>query len=124
MSAEPPPGFEVFQRPRKPRSTKSPGPDKSPADIWADAVEAVAQHLETGVTHYTWNGNARRPSNYRAAAADARTTPNPYGTPGTTARESPEWAELVQRTEDLGKAVALWQNARDAYVDKYPKEQQ
>jgi hypothetical protein len=48
------------------------------AEVFDLAVEAVAQHLESGVVHYTWNGNPRRPNNYRAAAADARSTPNPY----------------------------------------------
>jgi hypothetical protein len=48
------------------------------AGVFDQAVEAVAKYLETGITHYTWNGNPRRPHNYRAAAADARTTPNPY----------------------------------------------
>jgi hypothetical protein len=110
----------VFQRPRKPKSA----PEKSAAEVWNEAVEAVAQHLETGVTHYTWNGNARRPNNYRAAAADARTTPNPYGDQKVPARESEEWRVLVEATSELGKAVALWQNARDAYVEKYPKEKQ
>ena len=47
------------------------------AAVWDQAVEAVAVELET-MMHNTWNGNQRRPSNYRAAAADARRTPNPY----------------------------------------------
>jgi hypothetical protein len=54
------------------------GAATSAAEIFDLAVEAVAQHLESDVIHYTWNGNPRRPNNYRAAAADARTTPNPY----------------------------------------------
>jgi hypothetical protein len=44
--------------------------------------------------------------------------------PTVPSRESPEWAELVQRSEELGTAVALWQNAKDAYVAKYPKDKQ
>jgi hypothetical protein len=123
MTTEPPAGFEVFQRPRKPKSTPAPA-GKSAAEVWNEAVEAVAQHLEVGVVHYTWNGNARRPSNYRAAAADARTTPNPYGDTGIPARESEEWKALVTATEDLGRAVALFQNARDDYVTLYPKDRQ
>jgi hypothetical protein len=54
------------------------GAATSAAEIFDLAVEAVAQHLESGIIHYTWNGNPRRPNNYRAAAADARSTPNPY----------------------------------------------
>lgn len=42
--------------------------------------------------------------------------------PPASARDSPEWAELVQRSEALGEAVALWQNAKDAYTTKYPKD--
>lgn len=98
--------------------------EKSAAEVWNEAVEAVAQHLENGVTHYTWNGNARRPNNYRAAAVDARTTPNPYGGTRVPARESEEWKALVAATEEMGRAIALWQNARDAYVDIYPKDKQ
>lgn len=118
MTTEPPPGFEVFQRPRKPKSA----PEKSAADIWNEAVEAVARHLETGVVHYQWNGTPRRPSNYRAAAADARTTPNPYGDKGVPARESPEWNALVESAENLGRAVAEFQNAKDDYTTLYPKD--
>lgn len=123
MTTEPPPGFEVFQRPRKAKSPKVPE-GKSPADIWNEAVEAVAQHLETGIVHYTWNGNTRRPSNYRAAAADARTTPNPYGDSGPPARESPEWEALCKAAENLGKAVAEFQNTKDDYTTRYPKDKQ
>lgn len=47
------------------------------AAVFDQAVEAVAVELET-MMHNTWNGGQRRPSNYRAAAADARRTPNPY----------------------------------------------
>lgn len=119
MTTEPPPGFEVFQRPRKARSTR---PEKSPAEIWNEAVEAVAQHLETGIVHYQWNGTPRRPHNYRAAAADARTTPNPYGPAGPPPRESPEWAELCKAAEGLGEAVAKFQNAKDDYTTRYPKD--
>lgn len=118
MTTEPPPGFEVFQRPRKPKQA----PEKSAAEVWNEAVEAVAQHLETGIVHYQWNGTPRRPSNYRAAAADARTTPNPYGDKGLPARDSPEWAALVEASAEMGKAVALWQNAIDDYTSKYPKD--
>jgi hypothetical protein len=96
--------------------------EKTPADVWNEAVEAVAQHLETGIVHYTWNGNTRRPSNYRAAAADARTTPNPYGPAGPPARESPEWNALVESAENLGRAVAEFQNAKDDYTTLYPKD--
>jgi hypothetical protein len=50
------------------------------------------------------------------------------GGPGSAqrvpARISPEWKKLVQASEDLGTAVALWQNAKDAYVAKYPKDRQ
>jgi hypothetical protein len=96
--------------------------EKSPAEIWNEAVEAVAQHLETGIVHYQWNGNPRRPNNYRAAAADARTTPNPYGPAGPPPRESPEWAELCKAAEGLGEAVAKFQNAKDDYTTRYPKD--
>jgi hypothetical protein len=48
----------------------------------------------------------------------------PVAEPPVPARLSPEWKELVERSEKLGEAVALWQNAKDAYVTKYPKDQQ
>ncbi|ANJ26800.1 hypothetical protein [Agromyces aureus] len=37
----------------------------------ADAIDASADWLEA-IRHETWNGGQRRPSNYRAAAADLR----------------------------------------------------
>jgi hypothetical protein len=46
------------------------------------------------------------------------------GAPPGSSRHSEEWKALVDASEELGKAVALWQNARDAYVAKYPKEKQ
>ncbi|HBH57883.1 MAG TPA: hypothetical protein DDY41_06995 [Arthrobacter bacterium] len=119
-------GFEVFQRPRKPKSTPAPA-GKSAAEVWDEAVAAVARHLETGVIHYTWNGNARRPNNYRAAAADAMTTPNPYTADDVSippARISPEWKALVSSAENLGTALALFQNAKDDFVAIYPKDKQ
>lgn len=96
--------------------------EKSAADIWNEAVEAVAQHLEAGVIHYTWNGNPRRPNNYRAAAMDARTTPNPYAPSAPPARESEEWKALTAAAEKLGAAVAEFQIAKDNYTATYPKE--
>lgn len=47
------------------------------ADVWDAAIEAAAHNLET-IVEYQWNGNPRRPSNYRRAAQDVRGTPNPY----------------------------------------------
>jgi hypothetical protein len=58
--------------------TPEPADDPYDATVWDQAIEAAAQHLETGIVHYQWNGNPRRPHNYRAAANDVRTTPNPY----------------------------------------------
>jgi len=40
------------------------------------------------------------------------------------ARESEEWAALVEAASNLGTAAALFQNARDAFVAKYPKDKQ
>lgn len=39
-------------------------------------------------------------------------------------RESEEWTRLVETAENLGTAVALFQNAKDAFVAKYPKDKQ
>ena len=52
-------------------------PSPSLADAWDAAIEAAANGLETAV-EYQWNGNPRRPNNYRSAARNVRTTPNPY----------------------------------------------
>lgn len=39
-------------------------------------------------------------------------------------RDSEEWKALVQAAEELGVAVAKFQNARDAFVTHYPKDKQ
>ena len=44
--------------------------------------------------------------------------------PEVPARESEEWLRLVETAENLGTAVALFQNAKDAFVAKYPKDKQ
>lgn len=47
-----------------------------------------------------------------------------YSRAPVPARESEEWAALVKAAEDLGTAAALFQNAKDAFVAKYPKDKQ
>jgi hypothetical protein len=48
------------------------------AATYAEALEAAAKALEEAV-EYQWNGNPRRPNNYRSAATFVRSLPNPYG---------------------------------------------
>ena len=47
-----------------------------------------------------------------------------YGKLPVPARESKEWAALVKAAENLGTAVAGFQNAKDAFVAIYPKDRQ
>lgn len=47
-----------------------------------------------------------------------------YGKAPVPARESPEWEALCQAAENLGKAWAEFQNAKDAYTTRYPKDTQ
>jgi len=44
--------------------------------------------------------------------------------PPVPPRESEEWAALVEAASNLGTAAAKFQNARDAFVAKYPKDKQ
>lgn len=44
--------------------------------------------------------------------------------PDPPARESDEWKVLCQAAENLGTVAAKFQNARDAFVAKYPKDKQ
>jgi flagellin-like hook-associated protein FlgL len=97
--------------------------EKTAAEVWDEAVEATAKHLEEDVIHYTWNGRPRRPSNYRAAAADARTTPNPYrGNDAALARTSAAWLHLSDAAAKLGAAAAEFDIARQNYLDTNPYE--
>jgi hypothetical protein len=45
-----------------------------------------------------------------------------YGKLPVPARESPEWAALCTAAEELGKAAALFANAKDDYTTRYPRE--
>lgn len=47
-----------------------------------------------------------------------------YSRATVPARESDEWAALVEAASNLGTAAALFQNAKDAFVAKYPKDKQ
>jgi hypothetical protein len=97
--------------------------EKSAAEVWNEAVAAAATALEEAVD-YQWNGTPRRPNNYRSAARHVATIPNPYADTGIPARESEEWKALVAAAEDMGRSVAAFQNAKDAYTALYPKDRQ
>ena len=70
--------LEAVAQQLDPIAAPEPVEDPYDAAVWDQAIEAAATHLETGVVHYQWNGNPRRPHNYRAAANDVRRTPNPH----------------------------------------------
>lgn len=96
--------------------------DKTPADIWNEAIDAARTELAEA-TEYggAYGQQVRKPSGWRRAAQHLATLPNPYGPAGPPARESPEWAALCQAAEALGKAAAEFANAKDDYTTKYPK---
>lgn len=45
-----------------------------------------------------------------------------FGKTPVPARESPEWEALCKAAENLGKAVAEFQNTKDNYTTRYPRK--
>lgn len=97
--------------------------EKSAADVWNEAVAAAAASLLTATEYGGAHGQRmRRPSNFGRAATHVQMIPNPYTDTGIPARESEEWKALVVSAENLGRAVAEFQNAKDDYTTLYPKD--
>lgn len=99
------------------------GPVKSAAEVWNEAIEAARKELAEATQYGGPHGQSQRKvSGWTTAAQRVATIRNPYTDTGIPARESEEWKALVVSAENLGRAVAEFQNAKDDYTTLYPKD--
>lgn len=98
-------------------------PVKSAAEVWDEALAAAQQAL-AGATQYggAYGQQQRKVSGWTSASQFVAKIPNPYHNSGIPARESEQWKALCVSAENLGKAVAEFQNAKDDYTSLYPKD--
>jgi hypothetical protein len=98
-------------------------PVKSAAEVWDEAMETAAKSLAEAKQYGGPHGQQmRKVSGWTTASQFVARIPNPYTDTGIPARESEEWKALCVSAENLGRAVAEFQNAKDDYTTLYPKD--